>query len=148
MKASNRLGRILSSIWRGWRLCCPRCGEHTLFRRWFTMYEQCAVCRLKFEREQGYFLGAMYINYAMTVGIVLVGYFVLEWMTDMSLAYQLVLWGSVSVLCPLLLFRRSRGLCRFFRPGRPGRASLWPGAPAASPVRPRASWRSPRSRPP
>jgi uncharacterized protein (DUF983 family) len=46
----------------------------------------------------------------MTVGIVLVGYFVLEWMTDMSLAYQLVLWGSVSVLCPLLLFRRSRGL--------------------------------------
>jgi uncharacterized protein (DUF983 family) len=52
----------------------------------------------------------MYINYAMTIGIVLVGYFVLEWVTDIPLAYQLVLWGSVSVLCPLLLFRPSRGL--------------------------------------
>jgi hypothetical protein len=55
------------------------------------MYERCAACHLKFEREQGYFLGAMYINYAMTVGIVLVGYFVLEWVTDIPLAYHLVL---------------------------------------------------------
>jgi uncharacterized protein (DUF983 family) len=74
------------------------------------MHERCSACHLKFEREQGYFLGAMYINYAMTVGIVLVGYFVLEWVMDIPLSYQLVLWGSVSVLCPLLLFRRSRGL--------------------------------------
>ena len=110
MKPTNRIGRLLSSLWQGWRLGCPRCGERTLFRRWFTMYERCAACHLKFEREQGYFLGAMYINYAMTVGIVLVGYFVLEWVTDIPLAYHLVLWGSVSILCPLLLFRRSRGL--------------------------------------
>jgi hypothetical protein len=31
------------------------------------MYEQCAVCDLKFEREEGYFLGAMYISYGLAL---------------------------------------------------------------------------------
>ena len=36
------------------------------------MHERCAVCDLKFEREAGYFLGAMYISYALallTIGL-------------------------------------------------------------------------------
>jgi uncharacterized protein (DUF983 family) len=74
------------------------------------MHEQCAVCHLRFEREQGYFLGAMYVNYALTVGIVLSGYFALAWWTALPLAYHLVLWGSVSVFCPLVLFRYARGV--------------------------------------
>jgi len=31
------------------------------------MQERCAVCDLKFEREPGYFLGAMYISYGLGV---------------------------------------------------------------------------------
>ena len=31
------------------------------------MRERCPVCRLKFEREQGYFLGAMYISYGLAL---------------------------------------------------------------------------------
>lgn len=31
------------------------------------MYERCSVCDLKFEREQGYFLGAMYISYGLAL---------------------------------------------------------------------------------
>ncbi len=34
------------------------------------MYERCAVCGLKFEREQGYFLGAMYISYGLALVII------------------------------------------------------------------------------
>ena len=102
--------RVVRALWRGWRLCCPRCGERTLFVHWFKMHERCAVCRLRFERAQGYFVGAMYINYAFTVAIVLSGYFVLEWLTDLSLTYQLIIWVSVSLLCPLYLFPRSRGV--------------------------------------
>jgi uncharacterized protein (DUF983 family) len=99
-----------SILWRGWRLRCPRCGAGALFRHGLTMHERCAACQWRFEREQGYFLGAMYINYAMTVSMVLIGYFSLEWYTDLPLVYHLVLWGSASLLCPLLLFRHSRGL--------------------------------------
>jgi uncharacterized protein (DUF983 family) len=105
-----RFWRAVRLVKRGLCLRCPRCGARTLFRNWLAMHERCAVCDLRFEREQGYFLGAMYVNYAFTVAIVLSGYFALEWWTDMPLAYHLVLWGSVSVLCPLILFRYSRGV--------------------------------------
>ncbi len=33
------------------------------------MHECCDVCGLKFEREQGYFLGAMYISYGFGVAL-------------------------------------------------------------------------------
>jgi hypothetical protein len=37
------------------------------------MHESCPVCDLKFEREPGYFLGAMYVSYA--IGVVIVALF-------------------------------------------------------------------------
>lgn len=34
------------------------------------MHERCPVCNLRFEREQGYFLGAMYISYGLALPII------------------------------------------------------------------------------
>jgi len=34
------------------------------------MRERCPACDLKFEREEGYFLGAMYIGYALALGMI------------------------------------------------------------------------------
>jgi hypothetical protein len=31
------------------------------------MHERCPVCDLKFEREPGYFLGAMYVSYGLGI---------------------------------------------------------------------------------
>jgi uncharacterized protein (DUF983 family) len=54
---------------------CPRCRSGRIFRgamlRFPKMYECCAVCGLKFEREEGYFLGAMYISYALSLACIL-----------------------------------------------------------------------------
>jgi uncharacterized protein (DUF983 family) len=104
------LRRTLRLIMLGLRLRCPRCSAQTLFRNWWTMHTHCMSCGMRFEREQGYFLGAMYVNYAFTVLIVISGYLLLEWWTDLSLTVQLVLWISVSLICPLLLFRQARGV--------------------------------------
>ena len=50
---------------------CPRCRAGKIFRKsvWLFpgMYERCPVCGLKFAREDGYFLGAMYISYGLGV---------------------------------------------------------------------------------
>ena len=51
---------------------CPRCREGAIFRcplwrGWLAMNEHCPVCNLKFEREPGYFLGAMYVSYALAI---------------------------------------------------------------------------------
>ena len=31
------------------------------------MYETCPVCQMKFDREQGYFIGAMYVSYGLSI---------------------------------------------------------------------------------
>lgn len=36
------------------------------------MYERCPACGLRFEREQGYFLGAMYFSYTIGIGLIVV----------------------------------------------------------------------------
>ena len=55
---------------------CPRCRTGKIFRqsvwRFPRMHERCPACGLKFEREDGYFLGAMYIGYGLGVGAIAV----------------------------------------------------------------------------
>ena len=106
----NNVTRVIRLLLRGLCLRCPRCGARSLFRTWFAMYERCFVCRHRFEREQGYFLGAMYINYGVTVVLALIGSFTLEWWTPVSLAQQLTLWVGFCGLFPVVFFRHSRGL--------------------------------------
>jgi uncharacterized protein (DUF983 family) len=52
-------------LWRGLRRKCARCGGGKLFRRWFRMTDRCPHCGLKFEREPGYWVGAIAMNTAV-----------------------------------------------------------------------------------
>jgi uncharacterized protein (DUF983 family) len=54
-------------LWRGLTRRCARCGSGHLFKHYFTMVEDCPRCGLHFEREPGYFAGALAIN-IMAVG--------------------------------------------------------------------------------
>jgi hypothetical protein len=74
------------------------------------MYSECPRCQLRYEREQGFFVGAIYLNYAATVLIAVPGYFVLDYFTGISLSHQLLLWGGFSIVFPLVFFRHSRSL--------------------------------------
>ncbi|MEX0985426.1 MAG: DUF983 domain-containing protein [Actinomycetota bacterium] len=58
---------------RGLRKRCPRCGERRIFEGWFTLRSLCPRCSLRFEEEQGGFLGAMTINYVIAFGVWIVG---------------------------------------------------------------------------
>ncbi len=60
--------------------------------------------------SKGYFLGAMYINYGVTVILALIGSFALEYGVGLSLTQQLVLWVGFCSLFPVVFFRHSRGL--------------------------------------
>ena len=62
---------------------CPRCRIGMIFQRsifvigswaWRVpkMFERCPVCDLRFEREPGYFMGAMYISYALGLLVIAV----------------------------------------------------------------------------
>ena len=58
--------RRLAALLRG---RCPGCGRGPIFRTFWTSHPACPQCGLRFEREVGYFTGAMYVSYALAVPV-------------------------------------------------------------------------------
>lgn len=104
------LRRICQILIAGIRLKCPRCGRGPVFFGFFKMHAECPRCRLRFEREQGFFVGAIYLNYGATVVIAVPGFFILDYLTAITLFQQLLLWCAFALLFPLFFFRYSRSL--------------------------------------
>lgn len=81
---------------------CPRCRmgsifRYSIFRGFPKMNERCGVCDLKFEREQGYFLGAMYISYGLALVTIAV-LAVLLWVISRSRITTVAIWAVVLFL--------------------------------------------------
>jgi hypothetical protein len=74
------------------------------------MRAACTACHLYFEREPGYFVGAIYINYGATVLLALAGFQVLDTLFELTLVQQLVLWVVFAGLFPLFFYRYSKSL--------------------------------------
>lgn len=49
-------------FWNALRLRCPYCGKGKIFAHGFTMNDHCPNCGWMFEREEGYWTGAIAIN--------------------------------------------------------------------------------------
>jgi uncharacterized protein (DUF983 family) len=109
-------------IQRGLTNCCPNCGGKTLFRegKFFELNRECPQCRLKLEREEGFFLGAMALNYGVTCCVFLAPTALLWYRGVLSdnVAIGVALIGAF--LIPVLLYRSSRSwqlmLYYFFLP--------------------------------
>ncbi|MGF1449195.1 MAG: DUF983 domain-containing protein [Opitutales bacterium] len=92
---------------RSQRLRCPNCGRGALFQKRFLVHERCPHCGLRFARSDGFFLGAMVINYGVVVFgalpavLVLLGLGWIGWKDAVALALCLAL------VLPVLLYRWS-----------------------------------------
>lgn len=73
------------------------------------MYEHCPHCGLRYEVEPGYFIGAMYVSYAISGGIALVLGFLLfyGWHDPEGWIYAAVI-APVMILIAPVNFRVSR----------------------------------------
>lgn len=49
---------------RGVTKKCPRCGAGRIFAGFFRLKDNCPTCGYAFEREEGYWTGAMIVNIA------------------------------------------------------------------------------------
>ena len=89
------------------RLRCPRCAAGPIFASLFRMNSRCPVCALEFEREQGYFVGAMYFSYALAIAAVL----------PVIVAMLLLGYGAapIYIACSLVLVVLSPFLFRYSR---------------------------------
>ncbi|OLB37325.1 MAG: hypothetical protein AUG14_05165 [Candidatus Rokubacteria bacterium 13_1_20CM_2_68_19] len=108
MPFDRHRNRATAIAHRAVRLRCPRCGQTPLFRGWFSMARECALCGLVFERAQGYFVGAIYINYAVSSVIAVGGFFVLWAWFDLPNRWQFAIWVPFLIVFPLWFFRYSR----------------------------------------
>jgi uncharacterized protein (DUF983 family) len=85
-------------------LRCPGCRRGPLFIGVLDMPERCPVCGLYYEREHGYFVGAMAISYAIAVALVAVLFFGILALTHWSLEWVLLVAGVAFLpLAPLCL---------------------------------------------
>jgi uncharacterized protein (DUF983 family) len=78
MGAQGKEGAVMQpTAWQRWwallRQRCPRCCQGRIYEHGMQMHAHCPVCNLRFEREPGYFLGALYISYGMATLCMLFG---------------------------------------------------------------------------
>ena len=74
------------------------------------MHEECLACALPFARAQGYFVGAIYVNYAATALLLVAAFVLFQRFPGIPVFVQLGLGGVIAVLVPLCFFRHSRSL--------------------------------------
>lgn len=93
---------------RALRKRCSRCGGPDIFRSFGELREHCPSCGFRFERESGYWVGAMIINTAVTFALFLatmVGGIVATWpdvaWTPVFVATVVVCGGVPIVFYPL-----------------------------------------------
>ncbi len=101
------VGEVMRLFWRAVRLRCPRCGKGKLYVRGYRMYEHCAVCGWRFEREEGYWTGAMAVNLVVTELLVAIVIVPLAALQAPPLPVFAIGIPAV-ILLPLLFYRHSK----------------------------------------
>lgn len=97
---------------RAVRRRCARCGEAGAFVSWSRVHESCPACGFAFEREHGYWVGAMIVNTTITFAlflVVLVGGMVLTW-PDVPWTPLLVATVLVMLVVPIGLYPWSKSI--------------------------------------
>ena len=106
--------RFLVILKRALLLRCPRCGKGKIFRRRFTLYEDCSVCHLIFEREEGFYTGAIAIN--LVVSELLITAFVIPFSVwagsnpGVPFIPLVIALSPLPIIFPLIFFRHTKSL--------------------------------------
>jgi len=100
----------LQVVARGLRNRCPNCGGDTLFKKgsWFEVNKACSACGLQFERDEGFFIGSMSINYGVTLVLFLTPIMILAYKGVIGTNLAIGLAGVGAIGFPILFYRSSR----------------------------------------
>ena len=97
----RRLAAILT-------LRCPRCLEGHVWRGFVSMNAACSVCGLVFDRESGYFAGAMVVSYALAVPILAAMVIALIMLGGVDVVVALIIGNTAYLVLVPFIFRYSR----------------------------------------
>ena len=112
----------LKRVGRGALRRCPRCGHRDVFTGYFSLRHHCPSCGFLFEREEGYWVGAMIVNIAVTeaaFAAVFLGGMLATW-PDVPWTALLVAGLVVNGLLPIVFYPLSKtiwlGVDLYFNP--------------------------------
>ena len=88
-------------------LRCPACGKSSILKAPFKIRDRCPSCDVIFQREQGFFVGAILVNVVTTELAILLAY--LASLPFISINYQMVLalLFVIAVVFPLAFYHHS-----------------------------------------
>jgi uncharacterized protein (DUF983 family) len=88
-------------------LRCPVCGNASIVKAPFKIKDHCSSCRVVFQREQGFFVGAILVNVVTTELVILLAY--LASLPVINAHYQvvLVLFFVIAVSFPVAFYHHS-----------------------------------------
>ena len=107
------MSRRITALIRGLLLRCPNCGRGKLFRRFFTMYDRCPVCGWRYEREEGYWTGAIAVNLVVTellIALVAVPLAIVLAMNNQPITLLIAIGLPLPFVLPFLFFRHAKSL--------------------------------------
>jgi uncharacterized protein (DUF983 family) len=95
---------------RGLRQRCPVCGKGKIFQGFFKTYERCPVCHFVYEREPGYYTGAMAINLIVTELLIVAVAVPVAASQVVSIPVMIALGLTLPILLPLIFYRPTKSL--------------------------------------
>ncbi len=95
---------------RGLRQRCPVCGKGKIFKGFFKTYERCPVCQFVFEREPGYYTGAIAINLVVTELLIAAVALPVAASQVFSIPVMALIGVVLCIGLPLLFYRPSKSL--------------------------------------
>ena len=102
--------RLRVLLGRALRRRCPYCGGGGIFKGWFELRDRCPTCGVSFDREEGYFLGALAINLIVAECLAVAVVVLLMVFSDLSLIPLEAIGISLAIGLPILFYPYSQTL--------------------------------------
>ena len=100
----------LALLGRGMRQRCPVCGKGKIFKGFFQTYERCPVCDFAYEREPGYYTGAIAVNLIVTELVIAAVVVPVAASQAVSIPVMLTVGSALPILLPLLCYRPTKAI--------------------------------------
>ena len=102
--------QIITTLLRGLRLRCPVCGLSSIFQRPFKVRHHCPACGALFQREEGFFVGAIMVNVVVTEGAVMFAFGLCLLALGGSSEWTLPVLFVVALLFPVAFYHHAWSL--------------------------------------
>ena len=97
---------------------CPNCRKGDVFSEGGNIFlfkmpkmnSRCPECDFKFEKETGFFFGAMFVSYALSVAQMIISLVLFWYFVDLSPVRVYIIIASIAILMSTLNFRLSRSI--------------------------------------